>query len=84
MSCESCHCKRIRVLLYSLSGLFRAQVTWSCSRAHAAANLLFAFWAPLFYLVSPEVRDSKFMEHALPGAYYGPSRDTESERYHLV
>jgi hypothetical protein len=33
------------------------------------------------YLVFPEVRDSKFHEHALPGAYYGPSRFTESENY---
>ena len=43
----------------------------------ARVNLLFAFFAPLMYLVFPEVRDSKFHEHALPGAYYGPSRSTE-------
>ena len=47
----------------------------------AHANLLYAFWAPLMYLVYPEVRDSKFVEHGLPGAYYGPSRETESDRY---
>ena len=44
-------------------------------------GLMFAFWAPLMYLVYPEVRDSKFHEHALPGVYYGPSRATESDRY---
>ena len=27
------------------------------------------------------VRDNKFTEHALPGAYYGPSRSTESDNY---
>ena len=47
----------------------------------ARVNLLFAFFAPLMYLVFPEVRESKFHEHALPGAYYGPSRSTESENY---
>lgn len=26
----------------------------------------------------------KFSEHSLPGAYYGPSRETESDRYGLV
>ena len=47
----------------------------------ARVNLLFAFFAPVMYLVFPEVRESKFHEHALPGAYYGPSRSTESENY---
>jgi len=47
----------------------------------ARVNLLFAFFAPLMYLVFPEVRDNKFTEHALPGAYYGPSRSTESDNY---
>jgi hypothetical protein len=31
--------------------------------------------------VHPEARDSKFKEHAKPAVYYGPSRDTDSERY---
>ena len=47
----------------------------------ARVNLLFAFFAPLMYLVFPEVRENKFSEHALPGAYYGPSRSTESDNY---
>ena len=47
----------------------------------AHANLLYAFWAPVMYLVYPEIRSSKFNEHAHPGAYYGPSRETESDRY---
>ena len=50
----------------------------------AHTNLLYAFWAPVMYLVYPEIRSSKFNEHAHPGAYYGPSRDTESDRYCLV
>ena len=50
----------------------------------ARANLLYAFWAPLMYLVYPEIRANKFSEHSLPGAYYGPSRETESDRYGLV
>ena len=50
----------------------------------ARANLLYAFWAPVMYLVYPEIRASKFNEHAHPGAYYGPSRETESDRYCMV
>ena len=50
----------------------------------ARANLLYVFWAPLMYLVYPEIRANKFSEHSLPGAYYGPSRETESDRYGLV
>ena len=50
----------------------------------AHTNLLYAFWAPVMYLVYPEIRSSKFNEHAHPGAYYGPSRETESDRYCLV
>ena len=33
----------------------------------ACANLLYAFFAPLMYLVFPEIRDSKFLEHGLAG-----------------
>ena len=43
----------------------------------ARANLLYVFWAPLMYLVYPEIRANKFSEHSLPGAYYGPSRETD-------
>ena len=50
----------------------------------AHANLLYAFWSPVMYLIYPEIRANKFSEHAHPGAYYGPSRDTESDRYCLV
>ena len=35
--------------------------------AIAHANLLYAFWAPVMYLVYPEIRSSKFNEHAHPG-----------------
>ena len=48
------------------------------------ANLLYAFWSPVMYLIYPEIRSDKFSEHAKPGAYYGPSRDTESDRYCLI
>ena len=48
---------------------------------HSQINMLFIFWSPVFYLVHPEARDSKFKEHAKPAVYYGPSRDTDSERY---
>ena len=51
---------------------------------HSQINLLFIFFAPVFYLVHPEVRNSKFHEHAKPAVYYGPSRDTDSERYCLL
>ena len=51
---------------------------------HSQINLLFIFFAPVFYLVHPEIRNSKFHEHAKPAAYYGPSRDTDSERYCLL
>ena len=46
--------------------------------------MLFIFWSPVFYLVHPEARDSKFKERAKPAVYYGPSRDTDSERYCLL
>ena len=37
------------------------------------------FGSPVKYLQHPEVRDSKFDLHALPGRYRGPSRDDESD-----
>ena len=33
---------------------------------HSKINMLFIFWSPVFYLVHPEARDSKFKEHAKP------------------
>ena len=51
---------------------------------YSQINMLFIFWSPVFYLVHPEARDSKFKEHAKPAVYYGPSRDTDSERYCLL
>jgi hypothetical protein len=51
---------------------------------HSQINMLFIFWSPGFYLEHPEARDSKFKEHAKPAVYYGPSRDTDSERYCLL
>ena len=46
--------------------------------ASPLASLL-TYGAPIKYLVHPEVRDSKFDDHALPGVYRGPSRDDESD-----
>ena len=40
---------------------------------------MMAYGAPVKYLIHPEVRDSKFDEHAVAGVYRGPSRDDESE-----
>ena len=37
------------------------------------------FGPPVKYLQHPEVRDSKFDLHALPGQYRGPSRDDEPD-----
>ena len=43
-------------------------------------HLHYVYGAPLKYLVHPEVRDSKFEDHALPGQYRGISRDNESDK----
>ena len=37
-----------------------------------------AYGSPVKYLVHPEIRDSKFNLHALPGSYRGPSRQDET------
>ena len=37
------------------------------------------YGSPVKFLVHPEVRDSKFDDHATPGIYRGPSRDDESD-----
>ena len=43
-----------------------------------------AYGAPVKYLVHPEIRGSKFNDHALPGTYRGPSRENESSHISWV
>ena len=45
---------------------------------------MMAYGAPVKFLVHPEIRDSKFDEHAVAGVYRGPSRDDESPHRCLV
>ena len=47
-------------------------------------SCLLAYGSPVKYLLHPEVRDSKFDDHALPGVYRGPSHDDESDHRCLV
>ena len=42
------------------------------------------YGSPVKFLVHPEIRDSKFDEHATPGIYRGPSREDESMHRGLV
>ena len=42
-------------------------------------DCMMAYGSPVKFLTHPEIRDSKFDEHATAGVYRGPSRDDESE-----
>lgn len=46
-------------------------------RSHDLLTTSLVYGLPCKYLQHPEVRDSKFDAHALPGRYRGPSRDDE-------
>ena len=48
-------------------------------RSHDLLATSLVFGSPCKFLQHPEVRDSKFDLHALPGRYRGPSRDDESD-----
>jgi hypothetical protein len=47
-------------------------------------SCMLAYGSPVKYLLHPEVRDSKFDDHALPGIYRGPSHEDESDHRCLV
>ena len=51
-------------------------------KGYASMDVLLShiiYGAPVKYLIHPEIRDSKFDEHAASGTYRGPSRDDESD-----
>ena len=48
-------------------------------RSHDLLTTSLVYGSPCKFLQHPEVRDSKFDAHALPGRYRGPSRDDESD-----
>ena len=48
-------------------------------RSHDSLATSIVFGAPVKFLQDPEVRDSKFDLHTLPGRYRGPSRENESD-----
>ena len=48
---------------------------------HSGIGCMHPYWMPVMHLKHPEVRDSKFIQHARPGAYVGPSREVESDAF---
>ena len=50
---------------------------------YSGLGCFYVYWMPVMALVHPEVRDNKFVQHAKPAVYVGPSREVESDGFGL-
>ena len=50
---------------------------------YSGLGCFYVYWMPVMALVHPEIRDNKFVQHAKPAVYVGPSREVESDGFGL-